>query len=180
MERQELRDLKAAIDDDRLLEQNFMRYIRIPRRLIGLYNIRGFDRADWYQEARIAHLTAVRQFDGDGGSQFGCYYRMILSAHFYSLMRRAMAQKRIGDLYAQPQGIVGEEEEGIGGGQYLRHSSVEGDCVIRAGIEELWGRLSSTEAEALRLTLSGRQSTTRRHRQAMGRVRAKMVEFLYA
>ncbi|KRM86456.1 hypothetical protein [Lacticaseibacillus thailandensis] len=180
MDERELVELQAAVNDDRLLERNFMRYIRIPRRLMAMYNIRGFDRADWYQEARIAHFKAVQQFNGAGGSQFGCYYRLILSSHFYSLMRRAMAQKRIGDLYTQPQALLGEDDEWGCSAYGARSRSIESECIIRADIEHLWSRLSATEAEALRLTLSGRPNDSRRHRQAMGRVRVKIKAFLYA
>lgn len=71
-----------------------MRYYPLVGKATQGFFIRGYDKDDFWQEARMVFYHAVYSYDETKGFTFGKFFQLALRNHIYSLVRRDMAQKR--------------------------------------------------------------------------------------
>lgn len=72
-----------------------MRYYPLVGKSTQGFFLRGYDQDDFCQEARVIFYHAVKTYDETKGFTFGKFYQLALRNHFFSLVRKDMAQKRI-------------------------------------------------------------------------------------
>ncbi|WP_099975150.1 sigma-70 family RNA polymerase sigma factor [Lactobacillus terrae] len=77
------------------LEKLVCKYKPMIESLYQSYNINGFDKDDWYQEAFIVcHQTCI-SFNGDNGSKFGSFFKLKFKHHIIDMIRKENANKRV-------------------------------------------------------------------------------------
>lgn len=55
---------------------------------IHMYNIKGYDKDDYMQEARILMVNIIKRFDESRGKTFTRFYELVLKRRFYALMKK--------------------------------------------------------------------------------------------
>ncbi|WP_125711103.1 sigma-70 family RNA polymerase sigma factor [Lacticaseibacillus porcinae] len=85
---------KAAVHDSDAFERLFQQYQPLLLHMFERYHLIGFDRDDWLQEARTAMLRAIINFNGDAGSKFGSYFRLVARSQLNGLIRVNLSLKR--------------------------------------------------------------------------------------
>jgi RNA polymerase sporulation-specific sigma factor len=86
--------VKRAAHDSDAFEALFAQYQPMLINMIEHYHLTGFDRDDWLQESRAALLRAVITFNGDTGSKFGAYFRLVAHSQLNGIVRLNLALKR--------------------------------------------------------------------------------------
>lgn len=178
MEASELALILQAKQDSEAFMQLFRRYKPVALAQMKRVHIRAMAREDWLQEAQLALLRAVRQYDAKSGSQFGAYYKMILHSHYVSLLRRALAKKRAPENSLASLSGEGEQEAWFD----KQHRSARNEEERRRALALDWHQfislLSPLEREALTLCSCGVTSLTPQQRRALERVRVKVRRYL--
>lgn len=86
--------------DSTALETLFRRYIPMVYTVINQYYLKGYEQEDWLQEARIVCYETCLCYQKTKVTSFGCFYKLRLKHHCTSLLRKELAQKRIGNQQA--------------------------------------------------------------------------------
>lgn len=85
----------------------FQRYLPLVKNMIRDFYVQGFERDDFIQEARIVLNKTVLFFNAKRGHTFGNYFKLNLTNHFNSLVRKDMAKKRrIGKMSESLEGLL--------------------------------------------------------------------------
>ncbi|WP_125705154.1 sigma factor [Lacticaseibacillus daqingensis] len=175
MNEAELALIRAAMAESGAFEQLFHQYLPLVGSVIKQFYLVGFERDDWLQEARIAMLKTVGRFDGSRGSKFGPYYRLVLTSHYRSLVRRQMAQKRRIDTTAM---LVADPR--VDSLAYsLSHAEREREMIFVMEADRFFSTLSPLELATLQAHLTGlidHQSAVQQ--RAMARVQHKYLAYL--
>lgn len=88
-----------------------LRYYPLVGKATQGFFIRGYDKDDFWQEARMVFYHAVYSYDETKGFTFGKFFQLALRNHIYSLVRKDMAQKRTMEKTATS--LEGLTEKGI-------------------------------------------------------------------
>lgn len=173
---EEMARIAQARTDSDCFNELFQQYLPLIRNTMTKFYIRDFAREDWLQEARIALLKAVREFDGSRGSKFGAYYKLLLHAHFTSLLRKYMAKKRRVDAEA----IVMESPPAASARLWAANPA-EWAALNRLNFTALFETLTPLEQQAVRLALrpSPFPYANRSMARALLRARGKITRALF-
>ncbi|MBA1434142.1 sigma-70 family RNA polymerase sigma factor [Bombilactobacillus bombi] len=82
------------LNSSQALEQLFTKYLPLVEKYGQIYHIPLFDRADWYQEARLVCYQTCLIFNGNHGSKFGSFFKLRLQNRAANLLREQLALKR--------------------------------------------------------------------------------------
>ncbi len=178
MECEELALIADARQDSEAFTALFTQYRPLVLSQIYQYHLPNFSRDDWIQEARLALLEAVERYDGSHGSQFGPYYKLVLTSHLKSVVRSNLAKKRLIAHQAIRAGVSESEMEQMlhTGNQMVQDA--EANFVVRADIQHFFATLSPAEMCALMNRVSGQEPTTHNMARALERVRKKFTKFV--
>lgn len=93
--------------DSSHFEELFHRYLPLVKNMVRDFYVQGFERDDFIQEARIVLNKTVLFFNAKRGHTFGNYFKLNLTNHFNSLVRKDMAKKRrIGRMSESLEGLL--------------------------------------------------------------------------
>lgn len=174
MDDHELELIRRAREDSDAFDLIFRRYKPVALTQMQHVHVRAMAREDWLQEAQIALLRAVRQYQSSGGSQFGSYYKMIRHSHYVSVLRRALAQKRAPENTAASLSSTAEQEELFDRLNRSARNEEERHRALSLDWAAFAERLSPLERRALALCVRGLVPETRQERRALERARAKV------
>ncbi len=90
-------DLKNDINNLESFKALFNRYYSVLGSLKAKYSAQLMDSDDWDQEARIALMACVNNFNINKGKSFGLFYKKSLTNKFFDIIRKFNAQKRKAD-----------------------------------------------------------------------------------
>lgn len=106
------------------------RYNPLVGKAIQGFYVRGYDKDDFHQEARIVFFHAVNSYDNTKGYTFGKFFQLTLKNHIYSLVRRDMAQKRQSEKTATSLEALTEKGMAPSGESTSYHLSTPLDYVV--------------------------------------------------
>ncbi|WP_172188987.1 sigma-70 family RNA polymerase sigma factor [Lentilactobacillus kribbianus] len=84
----------VAEGDSLALKQLFLMYQPVVNSLRSQFFIIGFDKDDWYQEARLVLFHSAQRFNPTKQVTFGSFYKRNLRNRIIDLIRATQAQKR--------------------------------------------------------------------------------------
>lgn len=87
---EQVRDFRDSI----ALENLVTKYRPMIDNTIRQYFVSGYDRDDWYQEARVICHESCKKFDGSRGSKFGSFFKMKFKHRVIDLVRCNSSAKR--------------------------------------------------------------------------------------
>lgn len=173
----EIELIRRAPEDSDAFMELFTIYKPIVLGQIRQMYLRDLSRDDWLQEASIALMRAAKSFDPSSGSQFGPYYKMVVHSHYVSVLRRAMARKRVPPYalaYLSERPAENSLADILG---YSGRNEQERVFALRLDWENFVSELSPLERVALHHKLKTRPLDDRQKR-ALERVKHKLKTFL--
>lgn len=87
--------VRTAQKDGEALTELFQKYYPIVGKCRREYYLRGYDREDLDQEARLVLYRTACRFDPSRNAGFGTFYRLSLRNRFYDMIRTTNAKKRV-------------------------------------------------------------------------------------
>lgn len=123
---------RAKDNDGDAFSELFKQYRPMVLNLCHNYYLRGFDREDWIQEARIVLYEAVGHYDELFGVHFSVYYKILLKRHLFSLIRKNNAKKRRASQEVLSINSVYENDNM----RYLMSDTIDLDAIDRVIINE--------------------------------------------
>ncbi|MGY3778313.1 sigma-70 family RNA polymerase sigma factor [Isobaculum melis] len=72
----------------------FEQYKPIVLKMMRTYYLKGFEDADWFQEAMLSFYQTILRYDPEKGHTFGNFFKLSFKHHIFSLIRKDAAQKR--------------------------------------------------------------------------------------
>lgn len=170
----EIMDLvKIAAHDSDAFDALFAQYQPLLIHMIARYHLSGFDRDDWLQESRTALLRTIVTFNGDSGSKFGAYFRLVAHSQLNGLVRLHLALKRAIDQNAILMPKVPESR--------VRESPRAYEDSLLMGIEfhEFLDHLSVIEAQSFVAEINGTlNQQPLKVRRARERTRRKLENYI--
>lgn len=128
----------------------FQRYMPVVKSTIKELYIKGFDRDDFIQEARIAFSKTIHFYDGERGLTIGNYFKLNLKNHLFSLIRKDMAQKRrISKVSESWEGLLENGFSPYYTEQYKREMAFEKDLELKECLPDYIKSLSNLECQVL-------------------------------
>lgn len=120
-------DFFTQLSDDKIIEMIkngndipfdiiFKRYHALSVKMTRGFYLKSFEPEDFLQEARIVFNKTIHTYDSEKGHTFGNFYKLNLKHHFYSLVRKDMAKKRIIEKHAESLEEMLENKQGM---QYI-------------------------------------------------------------
>jgi RNA polymerase sporulation-specific sigma factor len=170
----EIMDLvKLAAHDSDAFEALFRQYQPMLNKMIAHYHLSGFDRDDWLQESRAALLRAILTFNGETGSKFGSYFRLVVHSQLNGLVRLNLALKRTID---QKVILLPKAPE-----TQVHESSRTYEDALLMGIElhEFLDQLSAIEAQSFIAEMNGTlYQQPQQVQRARERTRRKLEKYI--
>lgn len=165
--------VKRAAHDSDAFEALFAQFQPLLIKMIERYHLSGFDREDWLQESRAALLRSVLTYNGDAGSKFGSYFRLVAHSQFNGIVRLNLALKRAIDQNAVLMPKLPENQ--------VRESprAYEDSLLMGIELDEFLDSLSPTEALSFWAEMNG--SLTQQPlkvRRARERTRRKLENYI--
>lgn len=132
----------------------FQRYLPVVKCTIKDLYIKGFDRDDFFQEARITFSKAIHFYDSERGLTIGNYFKLNLKHHFFTLVRKDMAQKRrISKVSESWENLLENGSSPYYTEQYIREMAFERDLEVKECLPEYIESLSEFECQVFFLHL---------------------------
>jgi len=185
---EELRQM-AVNGDTRAEGQLISRYSRLVKVCARPYFLAGGDSEDLIQEGMMGLLSAIRQYDPNGGASFRVYSETCIKRRLFTAIKSASRSKHAPLNNSVSLDSASFDESPVQAAYFLR--DLEEQVLARECADEIRGGftlcLSEFEAEILRLFLEGlsyQEMACRIHKSqksvdnAVQRIRKKLVHYL--